>query len=1129
VTASAALAATGSVVLGAAAARWRARRQRRYVRLRLVPYRSDRASAAAVAAALNAWHGLLYVPAPRRLLAGQPSLALEIHLHIRDGGAPLAWLGVSCPRGRERQVEAALRGAYPNASLWPVTARLGRPPAIALLRRQRPVQAAPTGTIGPFDPDRPPVERVLRAMAASGGPALVQIALTPAPRLLESALAAPPAAEESGGPRRAHGGPLFAADIRVVAPSRGWCRAVAAELGAGTEAVRLIARRAIGVGRRRIDRGEARPLPLPGRDTYTAEELAPLWQLPSVGFMALPIARRATPLAPAPPGILRAAAGGGVLRDDHGPLSIHVQLRRQNTAVVGAVGQGKTSCLVASIREDLQREDCAVIVLDPKGDAADAALSAVPDSRNCTLLDMALPTCGFNPLAVDAPADAIADYVVAALRQLFADGEVRGSSDRYLRNAVIAVLACDRAATLWDVARLLAVGAEGQAMREETARALTAQPQYAEVATFLADELPVQLAEARSTTTAKLDAPANKLARVLNSPSVKRVLLNDSLLIDLDRLIERREVLVVRGALGVVGPGNVSVLMQLLVGMLDAALARRQDRAAGDARGAVALKIDEAPLVVNAAFAQTLALKRSAGLETVACWQTDAQWSPELREQLDALFAHRILFATASADDARAAAGLLMAEFSDQLRAGDESPAARLATPDVRLHLPRHTAIASWTTPAGRERPFIARTLPLSVDRVQIERHAARQRARGGRELTQVAPPPRFAEGPAPSAQLGSTVEQSRAPVATGAQGEPAPESFAELEALDYARRARWLPVPAGESERRPLDDRDLELLRWIAAARCALSTQIHRRFNPGRALTTTQRRLKRLADAGLIARFQSHRDDGGGVPLCCTITASGHEALGSPKRRAPERSDEWTLARLRADIHTVAWLLALEAHAGEALLSVLGPGRARIACEGAGVRGPRELPLSPGVHARDFMDATTGREVDRFAAIAPEAVAELRLEHDGSPVATDLLLIGDGPNIGELLVRCDHLLTGWWRLVPRYARRGAPPIVAVICDGADRAAALAASADAILLACLARIGIAPERWEFGGRAGVGFVAERDLHEGRLDCWRVPPLPAWLRGEQHAEPLRGAVARLAADGDRPAGGLARWY
>ena len=31
---------------------------------------------------------------------------------------------------------------------------------------------------------------------------------------------------------------------------------------------------------------------------------------------------------------------------------------------------------------------------------------------------------GFNPLAVDAPADVIADYVVAALKNLFTDADV---------------------------------------------------------------------------------------------------------------------------------------------------------------------------------------------------------------------------------------------------------------------------------------------------------------------------------------------------------------------------------------------------------------------------------------------------------------------------------------------------------------------------------------------------------------------------------------------------------------------------------------------------------------------------------------------------------------------------------
>ena len=56
--------------------------------------------------------------------------------------------------------------------------------------------------------------------------------------------------------------------------------------------------------------------------------------------------------------------------------------------------------------------------------------------------------------------------------------------------------------------------------------------------------------------------------------------------------------------------------------------------------------------------------------------------------------------------------------------------------------------------------------------------------------------------------------------------------------------------------------------------------SQLHRRFNPGRAATTTQRRLKRLSDAGLVERFQFHRRDGGGIPMCYVIAPAGLAAL---------------------------------------------------------------------------------------------------------------------------------------------------------------------------------------------------------------------------------------------------------
>ena len=1073
------------VAVAALASRSR-RRGRAVVRLLIEPYRNDRAGGEALAATLTSLHALL---GPRRMLA------LEVHLDRRRGGAPLVWFAVLCPAGLERQVQAALRSSYPSVRLRPLRWTPAEPPAALNLHRR----ASPRSDEEPLERSSPRIEALLAAMAAAGAPATLRLSVRPAGRAAERLCSSPEQAI----------GPLFWAVPTVLARDAAGARAIASALCSG--APRLVARRG--------GAGEAARVRRSPRRLYRPAELAALWCLPAPEFGALPCLRSAVPLAPAPPGIDRPRDGGGLLRDEHGPVAIATAQRRQHTAVVGAVDQGKTSFLVASAKHDLRREDCALIVLDPKGDAANAVLSVVPRSRVCTVLDMAAPRAGFNPLAVDAPPDAIADQVVGALRGLFGEGEVRGSSDRYLRNAVIAVLACEPGATLWDVARLLEVGEAGTAFRARVADRLLELPAYAELVTFLAQELPAQLADARATTTAKLDAPANKLARVLNSPAVKRVLLNDSLRIDLDRLIEGAEVLIVRGALGEIGAGNVSVLMQLLLGMLDAALGRMQDRRDAGERRAVALKVDEAPLAINAAFAQTLALKRSAGLETVACWQTDAQWEPELREQLDALFAHRVLFATASATDARNASALLMSEFSDQIRGGDEQ-LARLSSPDVRLHLPRHTALASWTTQRGRERPFIATTMALALDRERIEWHARAQAARGGRELRDPAPPPDpFAPPPGTRGPVAPAPERSqppRAPLQSPPQ--PPPASYAELVALDGASRMRLLGVARPAPARR-LDPVDREALAWIAGASCALSSQVHRRLRPGRSLTVTQRQLKRLADAGLIARFQLHRDDGGGIPLCCAATTAAIELLGLGGRRAPELREE-VLGALRADVHTVGWLLALEAIAGEALLEVLGPGRAAI---GPGVSGPGELELGAGMRPRTFERSRADGQrtaVERFAGVRPSAVASLGAA--GSP--RDLLLVADAGAGPAWLEAYDHLLGGWWRTVERYRRSGVPPQVVVICADAARAQARAVRADALLTAAIAEVGVDPRRWRRGGREGIHFVAEEDLHRGDPSSLQVPSLPPSLREGGGCEPLRAAFAQLPAG---PAGDSAK--
>jgi hypothetical protein len=1235
--------------------RWWVRARRRYVRLYVEAYRADHTSVEGLVSMFEALHKRIQHRWWRRLALGQPSVALEVH-YIRGGeGVGRALLAVVCPAGSERMVEAALRSAYPNCCVANAGQTLSRRSLArrfpALLRLKK--HSAFIKRVKQLDryelAREPPMDRLMTVMAACAEDAFVQLALTPTPALLERYAKHRYKHHEDrlARARREHlfvrdrslveevelrGGlevqhrPLYFVDLRVAGASLTACRQIASELRAEGAENRFVERGTavrqglLGLYRARLVRGEGNPLPSPRKGVLASTELASLWHLPSIDFSTVPFARRAVPLAPAPPAIMRPRDGAGLLRDPLGTVSIHPQMRRQNTAVPGAVDQGKSSYLAATVAEDLRRERCAVIVLDPKGDAAEAAVSLVPSERTCTLLDFSHPTCGFNPLAVHAPADVIADYVVGALRNLFTDSDIRASSDRYLRNAIIAVLAHDHRSTLWDAARLLSVGEEGYSYRARVGAHVRTLPEFKEIAEFFTAELSAQLADARSMTTAKLDAPVNKLARLLNSPSIKRVLLNDALVVDLDRVIDGGEVLVVKGALGAMGAGNTSVLMQLLMGMLDAALARQQDTVPAERRMAVALKVDEAPLVINRGFAETLALKRSAGLETVACWQTDAQWvDREVRTQLDALFAHRVYFATASVSDAREAASLMMAEYSDTVRPGIPGLSA-LGRPDARLHLPKHHAIVSWVTPEGRQPPFLATTIPLRIDHERLALHAARQSERGGRHLSDLSQPhwerrtdttPAIPDGASTlfgsehmdraahreggrkqieTPHIGAREDARPVPVPDTPVPDTAAESYAELVDLGRAQRVRWARPVTTPRALEP-DPLDLGIIELVARMRHVLTTQIHRRFNDRRALTTTQRRLKRLADAGFVERFQFHRRDGGGAPMCYVIAPLGLEILrahqrldaiadrdlragGTPSKSlhpnasssvaspssAPPIAGDRRLRQARHDVHVTGWLLAFERVLGGSPLmlcgaeeSVLSPPR-RSTPEGRVAIGPRDLRLPGGRAPHDFLrTGPTGErvEVERFETVRPDASIEVpaigaavtpgvgrETAPGGAPEAagTDGTAVMRGRGTGTAamcllierddrlpaagtaaaakLERYDHLLSGWSQCAPRFARRGAAtPLVVFLCRDRPRARECARRADGLLGACRAYAGEYPRNWEYLGRTGILFVAERDIHEGLLLAHGVPRLPPEVRcAIAHGDPSARAAA-----------------
>ena len=101
---------------------------------------------------------------------------------------------------------------------------------------------------------------------------------------------------------------------------------------------------------------------------FASTELAAMWQLPSIDYATVPFARSALPVAPAPAGDLPSGRGTGHAARLRSGRSRSIRRCASRTPPSRAtVEQGKSSYLVATVAEDLRRERCAVIVLDPKG------------------------------------------------------------------------------------------------------------------------------------------------------------------------------------------------------------------------------------------------------------------------------------------------------------------------------------------------------------------------------------------------------------------------------------------------------------------------------------------------------------------------------------------------------------------------------------------------------------------------------------------------------------------------------------------------------------------------------------------------------------------------------------------
>src|SRR5881398_474204 len=160
-------------------------------------------------------------------------------------------------------------------------------------------------------------------------------------------------------------------------------------------------------------------------------------------------------------------------------------------------GGGKTSIL-AKVAEARAREpNTALIIFDPKGELAEAAVAQIPTWRTVRFLDFSQPLFGLALRTPDrdlqAEAAIFSEAMVDVSRTEKGESQALNASQRSFRMARQATLALEDDPTFWHTARWLGADDSAAEWRAEKIARLAGDPQWYGVWDHFARILPAQL------------------------------------------------------------------------------------------------------------------------------------------------------------------------------------------------------------------------------------------------------------------------------------------------------------------------------------------------------------------------------------------------------------------------------------------------------------------------------------------------------------------------------------------------------------------------------------------------------------------------------------------------------------
>jgi Replication-relaxation/TraM recognition site of TraD and TraG len=761
----------GALALLPSRLRARSRRAGERERYEIIPYRNDVATLERMVQVFQALGATFNRRWFRRVLTGAPSVAFEIHVLPHQNRSARAVLSVVCTPQDALLVDSCLQIAYPDVRVgyeFTVDPQAAQDAPtwihhIKRLKKLRPfitqVGSDPTGR-GDRSFEHQLTDDLLVNLAQIHAPVTVQLVLTPVPRWVdrlarrayreeEHAIAgrrnagelgdrSPIADAELRGGLVAQHQLLFYVDIRCASSDPGVALLAAQSLSQGTGVNRLRVKEPwllTGLHARRIAKGVPRLLPPIRHGVLSSRELALLWQLPTQRPKSVSVKRS---------NLLREPVGAAVWRprdpadafahDERGPIGIRSQDRKLGVRFIGVPGAGKTTGMVSLWRGDAGDREAALIGFDPKTEAAEPWLSHVPPDRKVYFLDLARPEFGMSPLTMRASMEVIGDCVVEGLRDINEEGAIMAASDRYLRSATYgALLLADekqRPPSWYDLYQQLWPDETGAALRERVCELCQGNPDLAGLRAFYGSILPTLLKESRSQVAIRMDAPGNKIARLLNQPTITRML-HHPVQVSIDQIIDERAVLIVQGSMGEVGEEQAVIVLLMLLRELHTALQRQQLKPP-DQRIPLFWHLDEAHFVWCRLLEVILSTDRSAGLHAALAWQHAGQIEEQrMAKGILADLQTAINFRCGDPEEAEEISAQAMTAYLTRFSGEQTDRDTARITPDLPLRLPHHFALFQPAVGGEKDKPAIIHFDPIRTDIERIEHHRAAQRARG--------------------------------------------------------------------------------------------------------------------------------------------------------------------------------------------------------------------------------------------------------------------------------------------------------------------------------------------------------------------------------------------------------------